>query len=1216
MKRSRQLSILALCATAALGFGMSACDDDAGTSTKSKAGQSCAENGCEAGLVCNADKKCEVPEDPKDEKAKLGEDCSAEKACEDGLECGDEGKCVEKNAPVDEKAKLGEDCGSEKACADGLVCGDEGKCVEINVGPGPKEDPCEGVTCPDGKMCLNARCLDPECIDGDQEKSCDNGKMCSKGECVDDGCQDKTCGEGEVCSKGICEDALCLEKAIVCNDGATCVKGACVDNECLSMTCDGGLTCSKGECVYPACLGKEACDPGKICNEAGECVFEKAPALSAVADTTETDENGGAATISLSLNNPPSKEVTVTCALSPEEVAAEAEVSCEGVLFDAQNYGDVQTIHVVGLPDNKIDPDFNYSLTITTVSEDELFNGLTQKIDMVNKNVDTQGVSVYVNGEMLTTTESGGSAVFTVVLKAKPEADVTFEVSSSNPEYGVIDGAQDNKVVVTFTPENWDQPQEIKVVGVDDDEQKNESAHNYEIVFSKTSSEDANYQDLEIASIAAVNLDNDIAEAFLDKTEIVTEEGGAPVDIMLRLGLAPAEDVQVQVSVLEADGKTPSDEVKLLSDQKFTITKDNYKEGVAISLQGVDDHFIDGDQDYKVRVKFITFDEQYGNLDDKWITGKNIDMNVAALTKEYTETTVSEDGTSLSIDLSLSSIPTADVTVALASSDKTEMSVKPASMTFTPENWDQPQKITVTGLDDVVIDGDIISDLTLKVTSEDKNFGGDGAEIAAIDDKIEIKTLDNDVAAIVVVAEGAEVLENSGKTLEFKVMLSAEPEHPVTVTAKSNDESELKIVGQPTLIFNEENWKTAQTVFLQVQDDGYADGTQTVHIDLSSVSEDAHFDGLKAQSPDYNILDNESATITLTLGKTTLVPGDYTTSVSVALSAPPLSDVVVTLSSSNAATAALSNNKLTFTTANWDQAQSVTLTDANPQQAKSAKSVETISAVAAGEGQYNGLKAKDAQVTLYAFKEKSFAYTGDLQEIALLPGKYKLEVYGSQGTAGWPEGYVGKGGYSTGTYQLAAAKTLYVCVGGNAYHAATDSGGYNGGGFGHGKTGPARGGGATHIAIAKRGNGTLRAYEAYKSDVLIVAGGAGGMEWSGTGGAGGGASGAAGTSVKSSSYNVAAVATPGTQSAGGTSVPMPGMASTMTNGGFGYGGYGYTHSGTDYGAGGGGGWYGGGGTSYAGAAAGGSGYIGGVTSGSMSTGVNANVGSAKITLLD
>ncbi|MBQ8036381.1 MAG: hypothetical protein IJ268_05250, partial [Proteobacteria bacterium] len=706
---SRQQSLLALCAVASLGVGMISCGDEV------------------SGV-----------------RGKLNDSCSDAKPCGAGLVCGDDGKCVEETQePVQtDPAKAGEACSEEIKCAEGLECGVEGKCVEKNVdpGPGPKEDPCEGVNCPDGKQCLNARCYDPECIVDGEEKTCEGGQMCSKGDCVDDGCQDKTCDEGEVCRQGVCEDALCLEKAIVCTDGATCVKGSCVDNECLGQTCEGGLVCSKGDCVYPACVGKEKCDPGKVCNESGACEFEHDPALNAVADTAETDENGASATISLTLNNPPSKDVTVTCELSPESAAAEAEVSCEGVLFDAQNYGDVQTIHVIGLPDNVIDEDQKYTLTITTVSEDAAFNGLSQSIEMVNKNVDTVGVGISVNGDKLTTTESGGSASFSAVLKAKPAADVTFVVSSSNPGYGQIDGAEENKLTVTFTPENWDTPQEIKVIGIDDDGSPNDVEHVYQIVFENTVSEDSNYSGLEIKPIDAVNLDDDIAEVFLDKESVVTEEGGLPVDIKVRLGLAPADQVDVGVSLFAADKETPTEEVKLLTEAKLTLNKDNYKDGVVISLQGVDDHIIDGDKDYKVRLKFSTLDERYENLAEKWIDGRNLDKNVAGLNKEYTETTVTEAGSTLDIALSLTSIPTAPVTVAIASSDKSEMTVKPDTMTFSPENWNVAQTITVTGMDDVIIDGDIVSNLTLDLTSDDKNFGGDpeNEELNAISDSVTI----------------------------------------------------------------------------------------------------------------------------------------------------------------------------------------------------------------------------------------------------------------------------------------------------------------------------------------------------------------------------------------------------------------------------------------------------------------------------------------------
>ena len=54
----------------------------------------------------------------------------------------------------------------------------------------------------------------------------------------------------------------------------------------------------------------------------------------------------------------------------------------------------------------------------------------------------------------------------------------------------------------------------------------------------------------------------------------------------------------------------------------------------------------------------------------------------------------------------LNTQPTADVTIALSSSDTTEGTVLPASLTFTTANWNVAQTVTVTGVDDALDDGD------------------------------------------------------------------------------------------------------------------------------------------------------------------------------------------------------------------------------------------------------------------------------------------------------------------------------------------------------------------------------------------------------------------------------------------------------------------------------------------------------------------------------
>ena len=44
-----------------------------------------------------------------------------------------------------------------------------------------------------------------------------------------------------------------------------------------------------------------------------------------------------------------------------------------------------------------------------------------------------------------------------------------------------------------------------------------------------------------------------------------------------------------------------------------------------------------------------------------------------------------------------------------------EISISPSSLFFTPSNWDTPQTVTVTGIDDEIIDGIKVTYITVAV---------------------------------------------------------------------------------------------------------------------------------------------------------------------------------------------------------------------------------------------------------------------------------------------------------------------------------------------------------------------------------------------------------------------------------------------------------------------------------------------------------------------
>ena len=86
--------------------------------------------------------------------------------------------------------------------------------------------------------------------------------------------------------------------------------------------------------------------------------------------------------------------------------------------------------------------------------------------------------------------------------------------------------------------------------------------------------------------------------------------------------------------------------------------------------------------------------------------------------------TTTEAGGTATVQVRLASAPEQDVTVNLTSSNVGEGTVSPASLTFTPANWDIPQTITLTGVEDSVDDGDQAYTIQFAVSSTDLLYDG------------------------------------------------------------------------------------------------------------------------------------------------------------------------------------------------------------------------------------------------------------------------------------------------------------------------------------------------------------------------------------------------------------------------------------------------------------------------------------------------------------
>src|SRR6185369_11969822 len=119
-------------------------------------------------------------------------------------------------------------------------------------------------------------------------------------------------------------------------------------------------------------------------------------------------------------------------------------------------------------------------------------------------------------------------------------------------------------------------------------------------------------------------------------------------------------------------------------------------------------------------------DPKYGGLNAPDVSATNIDDETAGITVTPAAGLVTtEVGGAASFGVRLNTQPLADVVIGLASSNAAEGTVSASSLVFTSANWNTPQTVTVTGVDDDVDDGDIsYSIITSAASSADLTYDG------------------------------------------------------------------------------------------------------------------------------------------------------------------------------------------------------------------------------------------------------------------------------------------------------------------------------------------------------------------------------------------------------------------------------------------------------------------------------------------------------------
>lgn len=207
-------------------------------------------------------------------------------------------------------------------------------------------------------------------------------------------------------------------------------------------------------------------------------------------------EAGGTATVSLRLRTQPVADVVVPVVSSD---LGEGTTDVTELTFTTANWATPQIITVTGVNDAFDDGNVTYPILLGKATSTDPAYQNADPADPSVTTVDDDVASLVLSGQSgARTNERGGTVTFGVHLGARPVANVTVPVVSSDTTEGVVAPAS-----LVFTTDDWETPQTVTVTGQSDS--LRDGAIAYNVNLGASTSGDAPFA----ALTARVSLHND-----------------------------------------------------------------------------------------------------------------------------------------------------------------------------------------------------------------------------------------------------------------------------------------------------------------------------------------------------------------------------------------------------------------------------------------------------------------------------------------------------------------------------------------------------------------------------------------------------------------------------------------------------------------------------------------------------------------------------------
>ena len=589
-----------------------------------------------------------------------------------------------------------------------------------------------------------------------------------------------------------------------------------------------------------------------------------------VSESDLTIEEGEDGSYTVVLDTQPAGEVTVTVGGATVDIT----VDTSSLIFTTENWDTAQTVTVSAAEDDDAVDD-----TATLTHSVSGYGSVTSAASVMVTVDDDETAGITVSESDLTI-EEGEDGSYTVVLDTQPAGEVTVTVGGATVDI-TVDASS-----LTFTTENWDTAQTVTVSAAEDDDAVDDTATLTHSV--------SGYGSVTSAASVMVTVDDDETAGITVSESDLTIEEGEDGSYTVVLDTQPAGEVTVTVGGATVDITVDA--------SSLTFTTENWDTAQTVTVSAAEDD--DAVDDTATLTHSVS---GYGSVSSAASVMVTVDDDeTAGITVSESDLTI-EEGEDGSYTVVLDTQPAGEVTVTVGGAT-VDITVDASSLTFTTENWDTAQTVTVSAAED----DDAVDD-TATLTHSVSGYGSVSSAASVM------VTVDDDETAGITVSESDLTIEE-GEDGSYTVVLNTQPAGEVTVTVGG---ATVDItVDASSLTFTTENWDTAQTVTVSAaEDDDAVDDTATLTHSVSGYGSVT-----SAASVMVTVDDDETAGITVSESDLTIEEGEDG-SYTVVLDTQPAGEVTVTVGGATV-DITVDASSLTFTTENWDTAQTVTVSAA------------------------------------------------------------------------------------------------------------------------------------------------------------------------------------------------------------------------------------------------------------------------------------------------